>query len=534
MDRGQVPARGNCAERTQVADCSRRSALRTIVLGAAGGLLPAQDNSGRAVHRDAIRLDQAYQVIENFGASDCWSMQKVGTWSLPNRQKVADLLFSQTQGIGLSCWRFNIGGGITDKITESWRTAETFEIAEGKYDWTRQAPERWFLRAAKAAGVPQFLAFVNSPPGRMTRTGITYGQDGPDTTNLKPGYEGQYARYLVDILEHFRNNPDESERITFDYISPVNEPNVDWNGTSQEGNRAANSDIKAMLRALDAELKRRRCPTMITGIEVAGLPPLSSVVDKMTKTHGATYGNYIDELMGDKTLGNLLNNRLSYHDYGSDLLEGQLVEHRQAVRKKLDQYPRWKLWMSEYCVMTGAEGKGGNGRDLTMNTALDVARIIHLDLQLVGVSAWQWWTAASGVDYKDGLVYTDWKKPGDTESIITSKLLWTLGNYSRFVRPGMQRIELTGDRHNVRGLMGSAYKDEQARRVVAVYINMGTNPETVQLDFGLGSRRWHLRSITPIVTSDRPGDDLKPYPAVAPGGHIGVPARSAVTMVAQF
>ena len=152
-----------------------------MLAGTAAGLLHAKEP-----HHDLIRLDSEYQTIEAFSASDCWSMQKLGTWSLPNRNRVADLLFSQTGGIGLSCWRFNIGGGITDKINNPWRTAETFEIAEGKYDWTRQAPERWFLGAAKARGVPQFLAFVNSPPGRMTRTGITYGQRGTDTTNLKP------------------------------------------------------------------------------------------------------------------------------------------------------------------------------------------------------------------------------------------------------------------------------------------------------------------------------------------------------------
>ncbi len=512
---------------------SRRAALKTLAMASAGGILRGQGAS-ESVHHDSIRLDAERQVIENFGASDCWSMQKLGTWSLPNRRRVADLLFSQTAGIGLSCWRFNIGGGITDRISNPWRTAETFEVAEGKYDWTRQAPERWFLGAAKAAGVPQFLAFVNSPPGRMTRTGITYGRTGPDTTNLKPGYEGQYARYLVDILEHFRKNPDRAERIAFDYISPVNEPNVEWNGRSQEGNRASNDDIKAMLRALDAELKRRKCPTEIVGIEISGLPPLYSVVERMSKTYGARYGDYAREFLGDKAISGLLKNRLSYHDYGSDLLKGQLVENRRAVRKKLDQYPGWKLWMSEYCVMTGSEGKGGGGRDLTMNTALDVARIIHLDLTLVGVTAWQWWTAVSPVNYKDGLIHTDWKKPGDAESIIPARLLWALGNYSRFVRPGMRRIDLEGTGHDVRGLMGSAYKDEKLRRVVAVYVNMGADPQTVQLAFGLGSRRWRLTSVTPYITSDREGDELKAYPASAPGQPITIPGRSVVTLVAQF
>lgn len=213
-------------------------------------------------------------------------MQKVGTWSMAARTRVADLLFSTSSGIGLSCWRFNIGGGLTDQITTPWRAVETFEVAEGQYDWTRQAPERWFLAAAKARGVPQFLAFVNSPPGRMTRTGITYGRPGKDTTNLKPGFEGQFARYLVDVVEHFRMNPEQSERIAFDYLSPINEPNVDWNGKSQEGCRASNSDIKAVLRALDAELRKRKCRTEIAGIEVSGLAPLYAVADKMSKTYG--------------------------------------------------------------------------------------------------------------------------------------------------------------------------------------------------------------------------------------------------------
>jgi hypothetical protein len=242
----------------------------------------------------------------------------------------------------------------------------------------------------------------------------------------------------------------------------------------------------------------------------------------------------VDEFLGDNSISGVLNHRLSYHDYGSDLVKGQLVENRQAVRKKFDQYPGWKPWMSEYCVMTGSEGKGGNGRDLTMNTALDVARIIHLDLTLVGVTAWQWWTAVSRVNYKDGLIFTDWKKPGDAESIIASRLLWAIGNYSRFVRPGMRRVELAGTGQDIGGLMGSAYKDEKARRVVAVYINMGTAPRTVQLDFGLGQRGWRLKSITPYVTSDREGDELKAYPAVAAGAPVEIPARSVVTLAAQF
>jgi len=170
---------------------------RSVMKGVAGSALaiPAL-LTGDPIEQDVVRLDVEHQIIDNFGASDCWSMQMLGGWSLETRTRVADLLFSQTNGIGLSCWRFNIGGGINPRITNRWRTAETFETGPRQYDWTRQRNERWFLAAAKARGVPQFLAFVNSPPGRMTKNGLTFCDPEGSTTNLKGGAEGEYARYL--------------------------------------------------------------------------------------------------------------------------------------------------------------------------------------------------------------------------------------------------------------------------------------------------------------------------------------------------
>jgi hypothetical protein len=147
-------------------ECSRRSALKAALSAALA--LPAFA-AGDIPDQDTVLLDEERQIIDNFAASDAWSIQKIGGWSPSNRNRVADLLFSQTNGIGLSCWRFNIGGGINSKISNPWRTAETFEIRPRQYDWTRQRNEQWFLQAAKLRGVPQFLAFVNSPPARLTR-----------------------------------------------------------------------------------------------------------------------------------------------------------------------------------------------------------------------------------------------------------------------------------------------------------------------------------------------------------------------------
>src|SRR5512141_705244 len=125
---------------------------RTIAPFVLVALLLSSILLGQQPRTDTINADVEHQIIENFGASDCWSMQKLGLWSPAAKERVADLLFSQTKGIGLSCWRFNVGGGINPQIGNPWRTVETFEVAQGKYDWTRQAGERWFLAAAKARG----------------------------------------------------------------------------------------------------------------------------------------------------------------------------------------------------------------------------------------------------------------------------------------------------------------------------------------------------------------------------------------------
>src|SRR5210317_1027703 len=58
-----------------------------------------------------INTNTTFQTIDNFGASDCWSFQMIGDWYTQNKIKIADLLFSTENGIGLSAWRFNIGGG---------------------------------------------------------------------------------------------------------------------------------------------------------------------------------------------------------------------------------------------------------------------------------------------------------------------------------------------------------------------------------------------------------------------------------------
>jgi hypothetical protein len=473
--------------------------------------------------QDLINPSVQYQTIQYFAASDCWSMQEIGGWSEANRSKVADLLFSKDKGIGLSGWRFNLGAGIEKtRIANPWRTCETFETSAGQYDWTRCANQRWFLSAAKARGTEVFIAFCNSPPRRLTRNGLT--SIDPKAVlvanNLIPGREKEFADYLGDILDHFRDDPDPGEKINFAWISPINEPQWVWTG-GQEGTRASNEDIGRQYKAIAAALTSRHLSTHILGPESGNIPDLVQLSPLASAWHRAAFGDYVALLSGDAHLAAATNRTVAYHAYWSDKAN-DLQLNRQLLRKKLDQHPQWNAAQTEYCVMEG-------GRDLTMKTALRAMRIVHADLTIVNVTAWSWWTAVSNVNFKDGLIFTDYQKPGDAENIIPSKLLWAYGNFTRFVRPGMRRVELAANEtpHDLNGLMGSAFEDPTTGKFAVVYINTSEKAAAVKLSIAhRPDRRWIA-----FITSDNPADNLRECPVANAGDPIMIPAKSVVTLI---
>jgi O-glycosyl hydrolase len=501
-------------------------AAASFVLCALSSLCHAQEFKPAALtNLFVVDVSVKHQVMDNFGANDAWSFQKIGAWSETNKNRIADLLFSTNTGIGLSCWRFYFGAGLNrETIRNPWRTSETFEVSAGNYDWSRQANERWFLRAAKARGVPQFAATVYSPPGRLTRNGLSnLGSDKISTTNLKPGAEACFAGYLTDILAHFRDNPDVTERVAFNYIFPVNEPQWEW-VANQEGNRAANADLKKIFTALKRRLEATGLPTKILGPESGSIPDMYSFDSKASEKWHADYGDYLRTICDDPQLAKCFDGILTYHSYWSDALPDQLVPHRAKLGRALANDPGWKLWQTEYCVME-------RGRDLTMDTALRVARVIHCDLTRANASAWQWWEAVSNEDFKSGLIYTDYHRPGDAETIYESKILWALGNYSRFIRPGMQRVELRANMpEDMNGVLGSAYLNPNNGQRVFVFVNMSQQAQRVQVAFAdVEKKIGAAKRFIPFTTSAK--NNLAAGEPMEVSKDFELPARGVVTLV---
>lgn len=471
------------------------------------------------------------QRIDGFGASDAWSMWRATWWSDSLRTQIADWLFSSEndkdgnpKGIGLSIWRFNAGAGSATqgdsaKINRDTRT---------EYYWN-QTGQRLFLKMAKERGVPVMLAFFNSPPVSMTINGLGTNTGRGGTFNLKEDMYDDFARYAADMVETI----EKEDGVHFDYLCPVNEPDGSWNwqGPKQEGTPATNREITRITREMSKEFSQRGLTTQIMVNE-------SSDIRCMLGIHDTDWqrGNEIQAFWNsdstDTYVGNLPNvaHIMAGHSYWTNTPvlkpKDRGYERRglYGIRKRLDKAMKdvgVKFWMSELCIMgNDQEIGGGTPYDFTMKTALYVARVMHYDLTVANACSWQWWRALGG-NYRDGLLMGG-GRGREGYRVRDSKLLWSVGNYSRFVRPGAVRLEVEGNDGDPYGVMVSAYRNEDGSMVV-VAINYSNDDVVVNID-GMGNSG----NSAMYRTSDTEGENLKNV-GTTDGKDVTLKARSITT-----
>ncbi|MBE9462676.1 glycoside hydrolase family 30 protein [Dyadobacter subterraneus] len=436
-----------------------------------------------------INPSQTFQSIDHFGASDAWACQFVGNWPDAKRNAIADLLFSQQlssdgqpKGIGLSLWRFNIGAGSAEQgdqsgINDEWRRAESFLNENGAYNWDKQAGQIWFLNAAKARGVNEFLAFPNSPPVQFTINKKGYASNGK--TNLATGSFPQFASFLADVI----SGVSLKTGITFNHISPVNEPQWDWSDGGQEGTPFYNNEIAQITRFLSAALIKKKLDTKIDIAEAGQIDYLYSEFNKQDRQNqiysffNKASANYVGDLPN-------LSKSISGHSYFTTSPYKTAAEKRTRLSEELKTVGGLKYWMSEYCILGDNEGEiKGEGKDPGIEPGLYVARVIHNDLVNANASAWHWWLAISPYNYKDGLISIDKNKTDG--NFQATKMLWALGQYSRFIRPGAVRtgISINSDQSD---LLVSSYLNTSGELVIVI-INSGTQAKEIVLKSNQGS-----------------------------------------------
>lgn len=484
------------------------------------------------------------QQIDNFGVAGAWFSEGIAqNWPTQNREQMAEWLFSKEfdangspKGIGLSAWRFNIGGGTAEQgdssgITDFRKRVECFLRPDGTYDWSKQAGYLWFTKKAKQYGVENLIAFSNTPPVQFTKNGLGFKTTKDYISNLKPQHYGDYAGFLATVLKHF-----DDEGLHFKYISPVNEPQWDWyhapgQGAKQEGSPWRNDEIAHVTKALDSALTVTGSTSQILLTEAAQLDFLYGKTGNATQQTQAFF-NPKSKL----ALTNLkhLPPLIGGHSYFTDKGDSARIAIRRHVADTTGKYGV-TFWQTEYSMLADGYREGKTGRIPAIDCALFLSKVIHDDLVYGNAAAWQLWNSwEPGNPDFDTRYYLIALKPANKDytdgTTTATKNLWALGHYSRFIRPGMHRLNIMRNdkltkEQIAQDLMVSAYASE--KQVVLVAINYG-NEERVLKPEVSGIK---VKGADVYLTTGEKGVDMRREKIASLKGGVKIPGRGIVTIV---
>lgn len=503
-----------------------------------------------------IDISKTFQEIESFTASDAWSGNFVGRhWDEKQKGQIAEWLFSQQYdatgnpaGIGLSMWRVNLGAGTLEQdsadIMPFQRRAESFLSKDGRsYDWDKCAGQQYFMLKANQYGCNNFLLFSNSPLVYYTKNGKGWSGSVKEA-NIKPDRYSSYASYMANVAKHFTT--EKGWHIA--YISPINEPQVKWNDPRQEGSSWKNAEMQKLYSELDKALSS------------AGLESVQILVGEsadLKYLYGATpdlTGRFSDGDAPDRQIktffdphsanyvGNLRHvpHLIAGHGYGSDKTNSLIRETREKVKAEAEKYAV-RFHQSEWCMLPGLklpidgftpdwqpENYAG------MQPALLLGRLVYSDFVHAGAISWGYWKGmeVNGNHALISLFPTD----GDLLKggrVRSNKLLWALGNYSFFIRPGYTRIDVHGA-DDLNSLVTSAFIAPDQSRIVAVFVNSSFEQVPVNISF---LQEWNekVRKISVYKTDER-ADLTRMYESeqFSPKGEYMISPRSIVTVAFDF
>jgi O-glycosyl hydrolase len=368
--------------------------------------------------------------MQGFGAAGAWWPNDLVKFAPQVRERVADLLFGM-DGIGLSVYRYNIGGGGV-AVKNPVRAPESFLVAPEVYDWNRDPGGRLFLQMAAERGVPILIGFVNSAPAIWTSNDASCGGA------LREGAEAALAKFLVDVVVHFRL----VDGITLSYLSPMNEPDYTFDSCGQEGMSVPPQQRAAFVQAVGRELAERAAYCRI-------------IADESSKTGEHFMREVSRWLHTPDTAAQVAALAVHRYDYPNDLVLE--LAREQAEQQGLP------LWSTEICCFDSRTGSWGQQYDPTITSALMMANFMWQGMAVANDAAFHWWVALSselGVDptanpgavaqpnpdgWNDGLLYYDphYAQNGNQQIYVT-KRFYALGNFSRYVRLGDRRHDVTG------------------------------------------------------------------------------------------
>lgn len=249
-------------------------------------------------------------------------------------------------------------------------------------------------KAAMAKGA-KIWATPWSPPKDWQTSPAT----GKYTFNMT--YASQWAKMLADYVNDMK-----SAGVPLIGLSAQNEPDGD------NFNYMSANTVRDWVRDY-----------LGPAMEGTGVPLLAP-----EKVNWCGFSNYLDAIMNDSKASAYIP-IIAIHEYGCS--PGAYPKIAAAGKE---------FWQTEIYESISVEDAG-------INSGLNTAKLMHEALVIASVNAWHYWWVHGG--HATGLFLNN--------STSTTKRMWVMGNYSRFVRPGDIRIE--GTVAPTSGVTLSAYRN---------------------------------------------------------------------------
>jgi glucuronoarabinoxylan endo-1,4-beta-xylanase len=377
----------------------------------------------------AINWGTQLQKIDGFGAASAGNVTTLSS-------SLMDFFYTNTgSNIGLDWIRLQIYPDAAGCATDQGMPSDCVTVSSGP---TVTVFDLANARAAVARGA-KVIATEWSPPGSMKSTGVFYGPGNflgnPTNYSTLASIQAQFVLLLAGY------------GVPVDVISPQNEPDI---STSYQSCVWTAQQFHDYIPYLSSALATVGSKTQIAIPEMSGW----NFSDATTTFNDATVAGLVGIIAA--------------HDYsgtaGPTGLSNVISQH---------------VWQTEVSDQNRYDG--------SMTSALRYATGIHHNLTAGSVNAWFYWLLSGVEDYTDNEALTD-----STGNHIATRA-YAIGNWSKFVRPGWYRVDVT----NGTSLLVSAFRNANGSQGAIVVVNNSSFPATRQ-SFAVGTIS---ATVVPWITS---------------------------------
>jgi glucuronoarabinoxylan endo-1,4-beta-xylanase len=463
------------------------SAVSTTAAGGATGGTPSTSTGV------TVQCDSTHQTIQGFGINDTWQ-------PIPSA-KVAPL-FNPTSGIGMSILRIGMNYTSTATAVADYNSGEASNISAAK-----SAAGSDFKVIGSVWTAPSSCRDNNT----RDKTNSAYG--GHLMTSCYESWASAIAAFASARSLYAMGVANEPDFVSCGSSDPCN-GNYDTMAYTANEMTAFIKVVGPKLKAVNVKVIAAEASEWIHQWSNISAAPSPSGKNSSDPLGCGCFGMTIDAATIAKCAAKCASG--DGYDYGHvmaadatawgafDIIGLHQYDSQIAYAWPSDVTAAKKeIWQTE---MSGVKWWPEVGPSSDIANGIAVAGWIHSALTVGDASAWIWWWHApmsGGTNDNEGI----WLQNGDD-----TKRHYTIGNYSKFVRPGYKRVDVNGNSNA--DLLISAYTGTGT--VAIVVINKGTTDVTVPITIAGGTAPT---SCTPNLTAGTISDNnLKAGTAVTVSG----------------